>query len=226
MDYSKLISEYPKLFSNQSAGIRIISNAYEIAEWQKRRRDQLIQSGKPSEWADIGVVLDDPYFLVLRDLVEFPGGFRNGYVRLYSRAYLESGAAIVVILPEMDGKLLLIHQYRHATRLWHWEIPRGFGEPGVDARTQAINELREEVNGNVSEIVDLGMMYHNAGLDGNPTNLFYAHMISIGEIQVEEGIEYLKWFSVAEIEQMIVDGEITDGFTIAAYTKARLKGLI
>jgi ADP-ribose pyrophosphatase len=34
------------------------------------------------------------------------------------------------------------------------------------------------------------------------------------------------WVSVAELEKMIAEGDITDGFTIAAYTKAKLKGLI
>lgn len=189
MDYNKLISKYPELFSNQDAGFRIITNPDEIRDWQKQRRVQLLQSGKPSEWANIGVVFDDPYFVVLRDLVEFPGGYRNGYVRLYARGYLESRAAIVVILPEMNGKLLLIHQFRHATRLWHWEIPRGFGESGVDSITQAKKELREEINGEVSDIIDLGIMYHNAALDSNPANLFIAHMVSTGESQVEEAID-------------------------------------
>lgn len=226
MDYSKLISKHPRLFSNQPGGIRIITNPDEIVEWQKRRREQLTQLGKPLEWSNIGTVLDDPYFVILRDLVEFPGGFRNGYMRLYSRAYLESGAAIVVIMPEMDGKLLLIHQYRHATRSWHWEAPRGFGETNVDSKTQAANELREEINGEASEIIDLGIFYHDAGLDGNPTNIFLAHMLTIGKSQIEEGIEESKLFSIAEVERMIVNGEITDGFTISAFTKAKLKGLI
>src|SRR5262245_4613832 len=110
MDYDKLISKYPELFSNQSAAIQIITNTDVITDWQNHKREQLMHSGKSLEWANIGVVFDDPYFVILRDLVEFPGGYRNGYVRLYARAYLEGRAAIVVILPEMNGKLLLIHQ--------------------------------------------------------------------------------------------------------------------
>lgn len=69
-------------------------------------------------------------------------------------------------------------------------------------------------------------MYHNAAFDGSPTNLFLAHMVSTGESQVEEGICETIWVSVPEFEKMIADNEITDGFTIAAYTRAKLKGLI
>lgn len=185
-----------------------------------------MQSGKSSEWANIAIVFDDPYFVILRDLVEFPDGFRNGYVRLYSRAYLESGAAIVVILPEMDGKLLLFQHYRHATRISHKEIPRGFGELGVDARTQAVNEVKEEINGDVAEIFELGTFYNNTGLEGNPIKLFFARIGSIGEMQADEGIDNPISVSVSELEEMIADGDITDGFTIVAYTRAKLKGLI
>jgi hypothetical protein len=41
-----------------------------------------------------------------------------------------------------------------------------------------------------------------------------------------EGIKSILWVTVAELEAMIRDGAITDGFTIAAFTRARLKGLI
>lgn len=226
MDYQELVSKFPHLFSNQSAALRIVTNPDEVHDWQKHRRVELSQSGKPPGWANIGVVFDDPYFVVLRDLVEFPGGFRNGYVRLYARTYLEGGTAIVVILPEINGNLLLIHQFRHATRTWHWEIPRGFGEPGIASETQAINEIREEINGEVSDIVDLGIFYHNAAFDGNPANLYLANLKSVGEPQIEEGIKHLNLFSIPEVEKMIAYGEITDGFTIVAYTRAKLKGLI
>lgn len=226
MSYLSLMKSHPGLFANKNALIKIITNDDEIASWQKQKRIDLQEQGVSPAWAEIGVVLDDPSLLVLRDLVEFPGGYRNGYIRIYNRAYLEGGAAGVVVLPEKDGKLLLFQHYRHATRMRHWEIPRGFGASGVDAKTQAITEVKEEINGEVAEIFELGTVYTNTGLEGNPINLFLARMASVGEMEVEEGIENPIWVSVPELEKMIDDGDITDGFTIAAYTRAKLKGLI
>ena len=206
--------------------IKNINNEKEISSWQEQKRSELQKQRKNSGWADIGIVFDDPNILILRDLVEFPGGYRNGYIRIYNRAYLEGGAAGVVVLPEKDGKLLLFQHYRHATRMRHWEIPRGFGKSGVDAKTEAIIEVKEEINGDIAEIFELGVVYTNTGLEGNPINLFLARMASVGATEIQEGIENPIGVSVLELEKMIADGEITDGFTIAAYTKAKLKGLI
>lgn len=226
INYISIKKSLPSLFDNSDALIKIIENDEEIKKWQEERRIKLQGNGNPQVWSDIGLVFDDPSILILRDLVEFPGGYRNGYIRIYNRAYLEGGAAGVVVLPEKDGKLLLFQHYRHATRMRHWEIPRGFGKPGIDAKTQAINEVREEINGDVAELFELGIVYNNTGLEGNPINLFLARMASVGEMEIQEGIENPIWVSVSELEKMIADGKITDGFTIAAYTRAKLKGLI
>lgn len=226
MSYSSLVKLHPKLFNNENALIKIIEGTNEISKWQEQRRITLQDHGFSQEWADIGIVFDDPSIVILRDLVEFADGYRNGYIRIYNRAFLEGGAAGVVVLPEKDGKLLLIQHYRHATRMRHWEIPRGFGESGVDAMTQARVEVKEEINGEVAEMFELGIVYNNTGLEGNPINLFFARMASVGEMEIQEGIENPMWVSVPELETMIADGEITDGFTIAAYTRAKLKGLI
>jgi ADP-ribose pyrophosphatase len=221
-----IIRNHPKLLSNEDTPIKILLDESDIKKWQENKKLHLNQKSQALEWADIGIVFDDPYVVVLRDLVEFPGGFRNGYIRLYNRAYLEGGAAGVVMLPEMDGNLLLMHQFRHATRSWHWEIPRGFGEPGVQAEDQARAEIEEEIGGKIDELTNLGLYFNNTGLEGNPIYLFLAKMASIGEPKLKFGVDRFIWVSVSELENMIVDGEITDGFTIAAYTKAKLNRLI
>jgi ADP-ribose pyrophosphatase len=226
MEYKSIIKDRPDLFKNENALIRILLDENEVQAWQSVRRKNLAEKSQPQGWADIGMVFNDPNIVILRDFVEFPNGYRNGYIRIYNHAYLEGGAAGVVVLPEKDGKLLLIQHYRHATRMRHWEIPRGFGESGIDAETQAKVEIKEEIGGEAAELFNLGILYNNTGLEGNPINLFLARMASVGEMEIQEGIENPIWVSVSELEKMIADGDITDGFTIVAYTRAKLKGLI
>jgi ADP-ribose pyrophosphatase len=222
--YEEIKTSQPGLFDNSNGLIKIITDITEIATWQEQKKAKLQK--KISVWAEIGIVFDDPYIVILRDLVEFPGGIRNGYIRLYNRAYLEGGAAGVVMLPEMNGNLLLMHQFRHATRSWHWEIPRGFGESGVQAEDQARAEIDEEIGGEIAKIDELGLYFNNTGLEGNPIYLFLVKMASIGEPKLKLGVDKFIWVSIHELEEMIANAEITDGFTIAAYTRAKLKGLI
>ena len=157
--------------------------------------------------------------------MEFPGGRRGGYFRVINQADLRGGQGVVV-LAEKDNKFLLLHQFRHPTRSWNYEVPRGFGEPGVKAEEQAKNEIHEEVSGEIDELVDLGIYYSNTGLEANKVKLFYAKLKSVGKLAEEEGIESILWVSLAELEEMIANATITDGFTIATYTRAKLRKLI
>src|ERR1051325_5268592 len=82
MKYSSIKKDRPDLFNNQNALFPIVLDEEEIQSWQSTRREELAQRGNPEAWADIGVVFDDPYVIILRDLVEFADGSHNGYMRL------------------------------------------------------------------------------------------------------------------------------------------------
>jgi ADP-ribose pyrophosphatase len=223
--YLQLTKKYPYLFQNKGSLIKIITDKNNIEFWQKQRREELSSKNLPQGWADIGVVFDDPYFFIVRDLVQFPNGRMNGYCRLLSNAYLSGGRGVVV-LPEYEGKVMLLHLYRHPTRQWHYEVPRGFGELNTPAEENARKEVEEEAGGTVAKLVNLGEFHNNTGFEGGAVSLFYAKLSSVGEPNEDEGIESFVWLTVRELEEWIADGKITDGFTIAAYTRAKLKGLI
>jgi ADP-ribose pyrophosphatase len=226
MNYEDLINSKPEFFFNSEVPLKLVLSSDEIKSWQDNQKEKLLSNNLPVNWSDIGIIYEDRYLVILRDLIEFPNGVRNGYSRLFNRATLENGAAGVVVLPIVNGKFLLLHQFRHATRSWHWEIPRGFGEPGISAREQAKTEIREEIDGEIKDIIELGLYHNNTGLEGNKIHLFLATINSVGEPAREEGIESYIFVSLAELEDMIAKEEITDGFTIAAYSRAKLKGLI
>jgi ADP-ribose pyrophosphatase len=225
MNYDELISKNPSLFDNKNALLNIILDQKTINEWERRKEAELRQRGLPLEWAKIGIILDDPYNIIVRDLVQFPDGDIRGYGRSIATATLKGGRGVVV-LPEYQGKILLLHQYRHPTRQWHYEIPRGYGEPNIPPVENAHKEVEEETGGKISELVSLGDFYNNTGFESASVALFYAKLASVGKANVNEGIESFVWVTVKELEEWIANEKITDGFTIAAYTKAKLKGLI
>jgi ADP-ribose pyrophosphatase len=225
MNYDDLRKTKPSLFTNENAAIKIITDKEVIADWQRKRIKDLEEEGFPLDWADIGVLFDGPYFLIVRDLVEFPDSKIWSYSRLVNRADVFGGQGVVV-LPKFEGNLLLLHNFRHATRSWHYEIPRGFGEPGVASEDQAHSEIKEETGGKIGELIDLGDYFNNTGIEGNRVKLYLAELSSIGDPNTAEGIESFKLVTVSQLEGMISVGEITDGFTIAAYTRAKLRGFL
>lgn len=217
MKYEYLITKNPKLFTNDNALIKIITDSGEIHEWEV--------NNFPHKINKIGVVYEDPYIMVLRDLVSFPDGRKGTYHRVINRADL-SGGKSVVILPVFKQKIVLINHYRHATRQWHLEAPRGYGEPHISSEENALKELKEEINGEIEDITSLGSFHNNTGLEGVCSELFLAHLVSIGQPNTQEGILENRFFTVTQIEKMILESEITDGFTIAAFTKAKLRRII
>jgi ADP-ribose pyrophosphatase len=223
--YLDLLHNSPDLIANKNALIKIILDEDAIKKFRVTYENKLIAIGKPKEWAEIGLVYSDPYIVILRDLVEFPGGSKGSYFRILNQADLQEGQGVVV-LPSMNGKYLLLHQYRHPIRSWSYEFPRGFGEPGILAEQQAKNEILEEIKGEISNLIDLGVYHSNTGLEGNTVKLFFASLNSIGEPERLEGIESYRWVTLTELENMIATASITDGFTIAAYTRAKLLGLL
>jgi ADP-ribose pyrophosphatase len=225
MNYEELIQKHPDLFSNQNSLFTIIKDFEEIKTWEKEKKWQLKTKGLPENWGTIGVVYDDPYITILRDLVRFPDGNKRSYFRILNSADLKGGKG-TVILPVFQNKILLLHQFRHTTRKWHWEAPRGFGEPNISAENNAKKEISEEIEGTIKKIVSLGGFHSNTGIEGAEIELFLAELDSFGHTDLNEGIDYFKLFTINEVEEMIRDGIIKDGFTIGAYTRAKLRGLL
>lgn len=225
IDYLEMIKEKPWLFSNKNAPLKIETDSETIDAWSNRNRELLKQKGLPLAWAEIGVLVHDPYFTIIRDLVRFPDGSMNGYSRVIGTNLDEVGKAIVV-LPIHQKKVLILHQYRHPTRSWHYEVPRGVGEANISAVDNAHKEINEEIQGEIEELIDLGELHSNTGFEGSSVSLFLAKLSSVGNPNRNEGIDEILWVPVATIEDWIRIEKITDGFTIAAYSRAKLRKLI
>ncbi|WP_341525358.1 NUDIX hydrolase [Nostoc sp. UHCC 0302] len=222
--YLSLAVSHPGIFRNpQSEGLDVILQEEEILQIESLVAQKLEQKGLPLEWAKVGIVYKDQYLMVLRDAVRFPDGQLGTYIRILVKPDSTRG---VVILPIYQQKVLLIRHFRHATRSWHLEIPRGFGEKDSSSEENTQRELMEEIGAEANSLVSIGEMHVNTGISSECVELFFADIKSVGEFDVKEGITQLLTIEVSEFERMISDNEITDSFTIAAYTRAKLRQLL
>nr|WP_241267567.1 NUDIX hydrolase [Streptomyces scabichelini] len=172
----------------------------------------------------VGVVSADRFLLHLRDPVRFPDGRTGLYNRILPPPSATPG---VVVLPLLgpDGAIVLIEHHRHATREWHWEVARGFGEPGATEEENVARELDEELTTRTDKVISLGELHPDTGLLAHRVKLYAAYVERIGDLERGEGIRQAVSVSLDEAEDMVRNGEITDSFTIAVLYRARLAGL-
>jgi ADP-ribose pyrophosphatase len=223
-DYLAFAKSHPALFANPSeGGVTILLDEDEIRQAEAQMAHWLESKGMPAEWARVGIAYQDQYLLILRDAVRFPGGFLGTYIRLVGE---EDDPPGVIVLPLYQGQVLLIRHFRHATRTWHIEIPRGFGKKGLSSEENARREVEEEIGATISRLHSLGPMYPDAAASTECDVLFFAEIASYGKVEVEEAISELLPTSVSEFERMIRENVITDGFTLAAFARAKAKGLL
>lgn len=221
--YFSLVKSRPELFHNPpGAGIVILLEESQIHEAEKSVAQKLQAAGAPVEWAEVGVAFQDQYLLLLRDAVRFADGSLGTYIRTVSPAGSFPG---VVMLPLWRNQVLLVRHFRHATRTWHLELPRGFGSD-PDPRVSARSELTEEIGATGVRLVDLSESYPDAGGDSQPVAFFLANVDSYGKPELREAITDILPTPVAEFERMISHGELKDGYLLTAYGLAKAKNLI
>lgn len=218
------MKEHPQLFVNpdEEGVIKIITDSKKIRLLQAKKKKEYKKAGKKPVWIDIGVLSEDPWFWVLRDLVEFPDGKVGGYLRVLNRKTLDGGTN-VVMFPVLNGKVVLLRRFSHDDRGWIWEIPHGFGEPGLSAEDCARKELEEETGLTPKSLIEVGRM---EGVDG-ATTFYYTEMME-GETNpdVGEGISKCETISLLEFEQWLFSGKIANWFTTIVYLMCKSKKII
>lgn len=216
--YLELAAQRPGQFVNPPGDIyEILLEPGRIAHAQAEARHHRVANGLPSEDTRVGVLAEDPYLLVMRDAVRFA----DGSYGLYNRLMVPSGAAI---LPILDGRIVLLNRFRHGTRRWHLEVPRG-SFSGVGTREdEARRELFEEIGAEAAAMIDLGQLHSTTGCLDEEHQLFVAKIAAIGSPDRHEAIQSLEVLPIARVEALIADGTITDGPTLALFLRGRLRG--
>jgi ADP-ribose diphosphatase len=223
--YDDLRESFPELFANPpGAAFEILTDPADVATAEQTRSAELARVGLPPMTAETGVVFMDPYLMVVRDAVRT----RSGAYGTYGRMISPGNAPGVVVLPRTPDGVVLVNHFRHATRSWHLELPRGFGTPGGEnAADDAARELREEIGVDAGVLHDLGVLYPDTGATSTPVRLFLAEVTDTPmPAGADEGIDAIRIVTPDELGTLIGSGEINDGFTIAAYTRAVLRGFL
>ncbi|GAA2778506.1 NUDIX hydrolase [Saccharopolyspora taberi] len=164
-------------------------------------------------------VYANAWMKVREDSIRRPDGSRGIYGVIDKPDY-------ALVIPVAGDRLHLVEQYRYPLGLRRWEFPMGTAPDRleVDAAELAARELREETGLRAGKLTDLGTLDVASGMSSQRGRVFLATELTVGEHEreLEEQDMRTAWFTRAQFERMIADGEVTDAQSLAAYARLLL----
>jgi ADP-ribose pyrophosphatase len=120
------------------------------------------------------------------------------------------GAAAIVPFIS-DTEILLIRQYRHATRNTIIEVPAGKIDPGETPYATADRELQEEIGQRAGRIEELGWIWTTPGFADEKIYLYAGFDLETADSRPEDD-EIIETFRISldEALNLIWSGELTD----------------
>lgn len=198
---------------NNTSPLMSDSDVYPLADTEDENVLRVLLRQEEVQHRKYGLVYESAYHKILVDPIV---GGKNGYFP-YERVIPAKGNGVVMVTM-CNGKFILLQQYRHAIRREQYGFPRGFAETDLTANANARKELSEEL-GTVSTVqIPLGKIAPDSGLTGSCVDVFLTEIDHYSAAKGHEGIQRHVELTEAELEKMIADGSIDDGFTLGAYT--------
>jgi ADP-ribose pyrophosphatase len=124
-----------------------------------------------------------------------------------------------------DKKIALVYQYRHALGRRLWELPAGLLDlGGEDPHLTAARELEEEAGLAAADwrvLIDLDSA---PGFSDESVRVYLATGLSdIGrpDAHDEEADLTMRWFSLDDAVQMVLDGEIVNSLAVGGILAAK-----
>jgi ADP-ribose pyrophosphatase len=149
-------------------------------------------------------------FGIRRDEVLEPSGLRT------TREVITHPGSVVVLPVLPDGRVVMIRQYRHATRQYLWELVAGRKEPEETPKQGAARELLEETGYRAKRFKVFLDVFPTPGFLEERMYLLLAEGLTAGEAQPEEDEKIeVRAYRVNELKQMIKSGRLRDAKSIA-----------
>jgi ADP-ribose pyrophosphatase len=157
-------------------------------------------------------VLKNKLFTVANEVATDPSGFE-----IHRFIVRHPGSAVIMPVNGKD-RVLLVKQFRLPAQRELWELPAGRLDPGESPLKAAKRELREETGYKAKKWIKLASFWATPGYVDEKMNLFLALDLTQGQQEPmgDERIE-IRWFSKAELGDLISAGKILDGKTIIGY---------
>lgn len=179
------------------------------------------------ESPEFGIQFEDDYVMLVVDRVRHPDQRVGGYTRVVGKGEV-TGSSGSIIIPVLEDSVVFVEIFRHATRSWQWELPRGYQEPGLTYEENARQELQEELNVTAEHIQQLPSgVLSNTGILSGKANVFVATIPANQrnhlQVQSSEAIRRFSTVSKASLDNWVLEN-VCCGFSLSALFLARASG--
>jgi ADP-ribose pyrophosphatase len=166
--------------------------------------------GKKARVLSSATIYEGPVFGIRRDEVIEPSGVRT------TREVITHPGSVVVLPVLPDGRILLIQQYRHATRQYLWELVAGRMDPGETPKAAAARELIEETGYRAKRLRVFLDVFPTPGFLEERMFILLAEGLSEGQAEPEEDEKIVsRAYKRTQLEEMIRGGKLRDAKSIA-----------
>jgi ADP-ribose pyrophosphatase len=156
------------------------------------------------------IIYKGPIFGIRRDEVIEPSGVRA------TREVITHPGSVVVLPVLPDGRILMIRQYRHATRQYLWELVAGRIDAGEKPRQAAARELIEETGYRARKFRIFLDVFPTPGFLEERMFILLAEGLTAGVAQPEDDEKIVsRTYTRKQLEEMIRRGKLRDAKSIA-----------
>jgi len=157
------ISDYLNLIDNYPLTIGVVGQS-KNGEIEILKDPERIIAAAQQTNRNVGILHQDKYWIWVNDPVQFPNGKIGVFGRVITKSSFKDAAGCAVVPYCKNGSIAFNCNFRHATRSWELEIPRGISEEGEDPENSAKREVMEELGLVVKNIEFLGKVPPDTGM--------------------------------------------------------------
>jgi 8-oxo-dGDP phosphatase len=157
-------------------------------------------------------------FALRRDDVRMPGG------KIVTREIVEHYGAVAIVAIDNEGRIPMVHQYRHAFGRRLWELPAGLLDVNGEApHLTAARELREEAGLEAQTWQVLVDLDSTPGFSDESVRVYLATgltQVDRPEAHDEEADMTLQWYPIENAVGRVFSGEIVNALAVAGILAA------
>ena len=162
------------------------------------------------------IVTENPWWQYRRDAYVRPDGNEGEF------HYVHTQGSVFVIPITGDAKIVMLRQYRYLNQCESIEFCGGGMKPELGVEGSARAELREEAGYDADVIVKIGAFNPMNGVTDERCHVFIATGLKPASALADTTEEFERFeLSIAECSQLIREGTLWDGMTLAAFALLR-----